>query len=423
MEESKDINCSALDVTDGKATDLPARADGGMKPSEDGDSKAASFDIISAERIKRLPGFVVRRAPSIPGLEEEKGYVTVTLSFRADPDKDSLRWLMKQRMKMPDERSFRREYLLDWTSADGDVFYPEFANQPEKYVDRNVSFNPKWPVHRSFDFGFRRPACIWAQVNPNTGRVYVLHDLLPSEIDTYSFRDLVMFLSGQTLLPGKDYEIEQELEELQKRPRAYSLLTKMANAPPWWEPAGEREPYPIPFFPPGVTFYNYSGTEALKVSATVDSTKKERTDAEVFESAGLALDMSYQSIEAGETLIRKLLLTDKGKPGLQCSPAASNTISALAGGIVYATPTASNPRPETAKKDGMFEHVHDALRYCVTHIVEPDAVLTEEKVEPRFREGADLQKHLKKEERASQRIKDYAPWESEINWNDLDSFC
>jgi hypothetical protein len=280
----------------------------------DGKAPIRALDVISTERVKRLPGFVVRRAPSL--VEGEKSYVTVTLSFRADPDKDSLKWLLKQRQKMPDERSFRREYLLDWTSADGDVFYPDFAERPEAYVNPNVEFNPEWPVHRGFDFGFRRPACIWTQLNPHNGQVVILHDLLPSGIDTYSFRNLVMFLSGETLRPGKDYSVDLELRELAKRPRAYSLLHKIAKAPPWWAPAGDPRPYPIPFFPPGTHFFNYSGTEALKVSATVDSEKKERTDAEVFQSGGIILDMSYQSIEAGETLIRKQLHFANNTPGL-----------------------------------------------------------------------------------------------------------
>ena len=158
--------------------------------------KKSRLDIISEEKVKRLPGFVVRRSTTD---NEEDSYVIVTLSYRADPDKDSPEWLMRQAARMPDDRSLRREYLLDWASAEGDSFYPNFSNAPERYVStRRAAFNPKLPVYRGFDFGFRFPACIWMQVYPS-GRVAVLRDVLPSDIDTYSFRDLVLFLSGQSL--------------------------------------------------------------------------------------------------------------------------------------------------------------------------------------------------------------------------------
>lgn len=377
--------------------------------SKKSDKQSASkaqqqLDVVSRELAKNLPKFVVRQAPSIV---PEESYVCVSLTYRADPDKDSLDWLVRQMAKMPDMRAFRREYLLDWTSAEGNAFYPEFADAPERYVHQKVTFDPDRPILRGFDFGYRHPACTWMQKQDN-GRILVLHDILPSNIDTYSFRDLVLFLSGETLHPGTSYDREREVRLLQERPRAYALYSEMIKKKPWWAPAGDPQDYPIPFFPPGMKFENFSGPEAYKVSATVEGNKKERTDAEVFESGGVYLDCAYQSVEAGETLIRKVLLyRDDGAPGLLCHPSAVNTINALGGGVVYAKPSPVNPRPETAAKDGYHEHIHDATRYVITHAVDPDMDLPERVVPQQFRETSDLEDAIRNNEREGLLIEDY----------------
>jgi hypothetical protein len=376
------------------------------------------LDVVSEELVKKLPGFVVKRAPSV--LDEES-YVAVTLSYRADPDKDSLDWITRQMAKMPDMRAFRREYLLDWTSAEGASFYPDFADAPERYVSSRIGFTEGLPVYRGFDFGFRHPACIWLQILPS-GRLVVLHDLLPSDIDTYSFRDLVLYLSGETLRPGTNYDADNELRILAKTPRAYHYASKFHKAPPWWGPAGALQKYPVPFFPPGTVFRNFSGPEAYKISATVEGNKKERTDAEVFESGGIYLDCAYQSVSAGETLIRKTLLDMAvGGPGLMCSPSAVNTINALGGGVVYAKPSPVNPRPETASKDGLFEHIHDALRYAITHVIDPDQDLPERAVPEQFRETEDLKEAREQKDSIEERYD--TPYEVDTDWLDLDSFC
>lgn len=358
-----------------------------------------------------------------PGYVTDESFVTVTLSYRADPEKDSIEWLMRQAAKMPDDRALRREFLLDWTSVEGKPFYPAFTSRPERYVSKDIRFDPALPVYRGFDFGFRHPACVWMQIRPS-GRVVVLHDLLPSDIDTYSFRDLVLFLSGETLRPGTDYNLERELDFLSKRDRALEMALQIAEHKPWWLPAGGEPLYSVPFFPPGTHFINLSGPEAYKISATVESNKRERTDAEVFESGGIPLEAAYQSIEAGETLIRKVLhIADDGLPGLLCSPAAVNSINALGGGIVYAKATTANPRPEKSHKDGLFEHVHDAIRYAITHMDVPDAPLPSEDQIQTVRESSELERIVREYANRSAGIEDDGPHEAEEDiWNDLDSW-
>jgi hypothetical protein len=329
-----------------------------LSPSE---VKANVGSLISEHRLRTLPGLVVRKAP--------KGYTVVTLTYRADPEKDSLDWILARRDEMPDERAFRREYLLDWTSAEGNAFYPEFANAPQRYVSTEVHFNPKLPVYRGWDFGFRNPACVWLQLRPD-GRVWVLHDLLPSDIDTHSFRDLVLFLSGQSLTPTMEYNVNEELEKLRGRPRALLHLQSILADPPWFDPIGPRQDYPVPFFPPGTRFIDFSGPEAYKTQP-IESASAEKSDAEVLSSAGINLNWLWQPVSYGENIIRRLLLDgDDGRgPMLQFYPSARNLIDGFAGGIVYAKPTPASPYPDTAHKDGLFEHCHDAFRYTIVNMV------------------------------------------------------
>ena len=375
------------------------------------------LDVVAEEKIKGLQPFVVRRSPSV---RKDDSYVCVTLTYRADPEKDSIEWLTAQAARMPDQRAVRREFLLDWTSAEGSAFYPNFADAPERFVSSNVTFDPKRVVFRGFDFGFRHPACVWMQTTEE-GRVHVLHDLLPSDIDTHSFRDLVLFLSGQTVRPGTSYNIEKELTYLAKRPRAFDYAARYIRDSPWWTPAGIRPSYPIPFFPPGTHFHNFSGPEAYRINAAVESNRKERTDAEVFESAGIYLDIAYQSVEAGETLIRKSLLDmEDDKPGLLCNPSAIHTINAMGGGVIYATPSKANPRPDTAAKDGFYEHIHDALRYAVTHVVDSYTPLPLRAEPGNFRETSDMDEW--KESHNPYYDEGGGSYEEAIDWNDLDSF-
>ena len=378
--------------------------------------RGPELDVVSKELIKRLPGFAVRRAPSH---SEEDSYVAVTLSYRADPSKDNLKWITRQIAKMPDMRAVRREYLLDWTSAEGSAFYPSFADAPENYVDEKLgAFVQGSPVFRGYDFGFRHPAAVWVQVRPS-GRLAVLHDLLPADIDTFSFRDLVLYLSGQSLEPGTEYDPIKQLRLLEKRPRAYEYAVNIRKNLPWWGPAGPLVEYPVPFFPPGTDFYDFSGPEAYKVAAQVEGNKGERTDAEVFASAGINLDCAWQAVAAGETLLRKTMLTrDDDIPGIICHPSAVNTINALGGGVVYAKSTPANPRPDTAQKDGLFEHIHDALRYVATHVVDASDSLPQRNEPSQYREQEDYEAHLRGEDEEGPR-----PYESEIDWTNLDEFC
>ena len=319
-----------------------------------------------------MKGFDVRKT--------QDGKVVVTLLYNADPDKDSKEWLDAQRKHMPDERAFRREFLLDWTSAEGAAYYPEFAENPERYI-RGIRVVPNLPIYRGWDFGFRYPACVFFQCLPE-GRVHVLRELLPSDIDTHSFRDLVLKLSGQKILPERDEEANEDA--FRRRPSGVYHYNRIKQDPPWHHLGGERKKYPIPFFK-DARFLDFSGPEATKIKS-FETAKKERSDADVLAAGGIHLTWQWQPVSYGETIIRRLLLDHQdGKgPGILFHPSCENLINGFAGGLVFAPDTQSNVNQDTCKKDGYHEHLHDALRYAIVNAVpSAEEIKTERLIEPR----------------------------------------
>lgn len=306
-----------------------------------------------------LNGFMVRRAPS--------GFVVVTIRHDADPAKASQEWIDARRAEAPDEVAFRRENLLDWTSSEGSPFFPEFASHPTRYVDiRPV--NPHLPVIRGWDFGRRKPAVVWMQ--EQDGQVIVLRSIMPEDIDIHSFRDLVLYLSGQSLrpdLPATSPELE--LEMLKRRPKAIRFLYDLTQERPWW-PDGDpaRQNYVIPFFPPGIRFLDFSGPEAYQ-EKSFETEEKEKADAEVLAAGGINISWLWKPESYGDTVIRKLMLAmPDGRPGLICHPASRLVIQALAGSLTYATSTKEHPDPDKVRDDGHYINIYDAMRYGIVNM-------------------------------------------------------
>lgn len=81
----------------------------------------------------------------------------------------------------------------------GDVFngqpvYREFS--PRLHVSDDLKYNPQWPVLRLRDFGYRRPCCIWAQLDENTGGLDCLAEMLGENEEVRAFEHRVQALSN-----------------------------------------------------------------------------------------------------------------------------------------------------------------------------------------------------------------------------------
>lgn len=293
----------------------------------------------------KLPGVNVRRTP--------RGIVVFELDYIADPAKRDPAWAARMRARMPNEKEWRREFMRDWTSAAGDAFYPEFGIEPYRYIYPATRLLNA-PIVRGWDFGFRHPACVWFQYSPKSGRVWVLRELMPENIDTFSFRDLVLYLSGQ-----------KSLEQLERRPQALAWVKKIKDdprmpAPPWFE-ADASAP---------IHWLDFSGPEATKVSASVEGEHKERSDKAILEAEHLVLECPSVGIAAREAVMRRLLQRrPDGHPGIVFDPACPILIEGMNGGIAFAKETKLNPDPTEPNKDGYYEHLHDALGYGLVNMV------------------------------------------------------
>lgn len=90
----------------------------------------------------------------------------------------------KQSMERMDS-SWRRRFLMGESGfvPTGTPVYPSFV---ESVHVRPTSLIPDRPVVRMWDFGFRRPACLWGQVD-DAGRLFVHREWMPFEIAEEQF--------------------------------------------------------------------------------------------------------------------------------------------------------------------------------------------------------------------------------------------
>lgn len=272
----------------------------------------------------------------------------VDIDYTADPRKRDPEWALRMRARLGEQR-FRREILRDWTVAAGEPYFLEVAREPEAYA-----FEPPHlldaPVYVGLDFGLRHPAAVWLQYDAKNDRVFVLREWMPSQIDAYSFRDTVLWLSG-----------ERRFEELQPGAMRWASLL-------------HRDPvFPaVPFFTERSTamqIHYWAGHEANMQRAEVAAETAERSTAEIWEAAGIRLGVYAVPVAARELTLRKLLtIRPDGWPGLLFSPSCRILLEGFAGGITFAKGTKANPQPDRAARDGYYEHILDALGYAVVNL-------------------------------------------------------
>lgn len=291
------------------------------------------------------------RPPQVPipeGLttwRTKKGWLVAQIHFTADPDKRSAEWKQSAMDSMPDMQSYNREFEIDWTSSTGQPFYPVAY---QKYVEDRGYFisEQKIPpervaIYRGFDFGFHRPACVWAWIDSD-GVVRVLREFCPKEIDSYNFREAVKHLSG-------------ELPEIPLgRSKAQHWVDRAKTSGPEWF---EKRQY-----------INFSGLEA-KMVQSITGDKGEMNDFEIFDGGGVHLSIVNQRVSAGTYIIRNLMRDRGGKPSIQIDPSCTTLISALCGGLTFGVGTKATPLDDEVAVHPEYSHVHDALRYLVTGVI------------------------------------------------------
>ncbi len=293
-----------------------------------------------ADAVYAIRGYRERLTPNTR-------FKVIEIDFTADPAKDNPRWLAEQ-YRLLGESKTRREVLRDWTVAAGDAYYPEYANYGGKpaysFIARGMLRTYVW---RGWDFGIRRPVCVWGQIGP-TGRVYVLRCIALEEADTWMFLDIVKFLSGEIDFDQMAYPESKAL---------YQGLVASAELKPG------------PWFPRNCKFIDIGGPEAFNRSASVKPGDP-KADIDILAAGGIELQAPRVLVMDRVKTLRRLLHVQRdGRPGIMIEEDCDLIHNMLNGGLGFPKATEATPHPEQPRKDGWWDNIHDALTYPLPELV------------------------------------------------------
>ncbi len=206
---------------------------------------------------------------------------------------------------MPSDMLDRLKHGKWGANFSGDPVFKHFNTH--LHVVDFIAFDPEYPLLRFWDFGYRRPACIFVQID-NEYRVHVIAEILGEDEEARAFIEKVKGFTNRN-------------------------------------------------FPLAMGIMDF-GDPAAKQKKDTGSTLS------ILEGAGIRLVfLDGMTIEEGLRRIRFLLeRIVKGVPGLQVSRRnAPLTLRMLQGGYRLAP----NGRP---LKDGFYDHLADAFRYGITNL-------------------------------------------------------
>ena len=295
---------------------------------------------------------IVDYLPGLRAYTTQKGVRVIEIDYWANPRHD-WKWAAEMRPTFLSNKDWRREMERDWTSPAGEPYFPDFTLiGREKYVHVQRTFVEQWPVFRAFDFGRRRPACVWFQYSPTQDRVILYREFMPHDIGTHDFRDAVKFLSGQLALDALKPNALRWVEEYAARP------TGGHCRPPW--------------FLPNTHFMDIGGKEALQGQSNA-SDEGDVVARDIFAAGGINLIIVTPRVVGRNRIIDRLLqMKEDGWPGILIDPQCEECIAGFEGAWCYPMPTKAVPIPVKPRKDGHFENLLDALGYGVAGVVPED---------------------------------------------------
>jgi hypothetical protein len=112
-------------------------------------------------------------------------YRTLFIPSDADPRRDQA-WYRCNVEEAADPESARREHARspqDAFRAPEGAYFKRFSS--ELHV-ADVEIVNNWQTWRAIDFGYRHPACLWAQRSP-AGQLFIVDELLPENATTPEF--------------------------------------------------------------------------------------------------------------------------------------------------------------------------------------------------------------------------------------------
>ena len=256
----------------------------------------------------------------LKGLELQKnrnGFWVIFCHYSADPDKDPERngrkWYEEARKGLSQEQ-WEQEYEINFFAKLGKRVFPEFNK--EIHV-RDVRFNRHSPLYIGWDFGFRHPAVVFCQTDTED-RLLVLREILGEDVNLYTFIEEFVYP-----------ELRRFGIEIRKAERRAEIDYNV------------------------ISFCDPAGVQRVD-SATASSVSILR------EYGFKKIQYDKKSIEYGIDIIHRLLrLRPDGTPGMYVNPSCKLLIEGFLGGYHY------RDDEETPEKDGLYDHLFDALRYLV----------------------------------------------------------
>lgn len=120
----------------------------------------------------------------------------IELHYSSRPDRDDA-WKAKARQGYTEE-AWNREYELQMTKVGITRIFTPFNRFA--HVNHNLVFNPYLTLLRSWDFGFHRPACVFAQITSDD--IFVdLYEVLGKDIILEDFAKSILAITNQRF-PG-----------------------------------------------------------------------------------------------------------------------------------------------------------------------------------------------------------------------------
>lgn len=205
---------------------------------------------------------------------------------------------------MPEDMLTRLKHGKWGANFAGDPVYPQFSTH--LHARDNIHFNPDLGLMRFWDFGYRRPACIFVQMDEEF-RIHVLAEILGENEEAKPFTERVKAFSNRNFSNAIGY----------------------------------------------LDFGDPAAAQKKDTGSTLS----------ILADAGIELIFIVSSIEEGTRRVRFLLESIiKGQPAIQVSRHnAPLTMRMLQGGYRLA----ANHRP---LKDGFYDHLADAFRYGIVNL-------------------------------------------------------
>ena len=203
--------------------------------------------------------------------------------------------------------SWVKKYLNgDWGFTEGGQ--PCFTNFREDLHVKDLKYNTESPIYVGLDFGFRRPACVFTQID-DQDRWVILREHMPENITVSDFAKSIIRIQNE----------------------AYPLCKK----------------------------FTYYGDPACHQTS---DKMGEKTSADIMREQGIPVYTRKSSPQARVEIMQRLLQTwHADSPSLVMDRCGCQfLIDAFAGGYHY------QEKKEEPEKDGLYDHIVDAMGYIAS---------------------------------------------------------